>query len=41
MPDLNQLFSADTYIQWVEVVTIAAILVVLLYIFYSLKIFNK
>ena len=37
----TKIFSPDNYIIWVEVLTIAAILLVLGYFFFVLKVFKK
>ncbi len=38
---LLKIFSADYYVYWVELLTIAAILVLLFYVFYALNLFKK
>jgi hypothetical protein len=39
--DLAKLISADYYVQWVEGLTILAILILLGYFFYVLNVFKK
>jgi hypothetical protein len=39
--NLSQLLSIDNYVQWNEIITILAILVVLGYVFFVLNVFKK
>ena len=41
MPMLSDVFSADYYIQWMEILTIVSILVLVGYFFVSLNLFKK
>ena len=38
---LTKFFSLDYYINWIEVLTIVAVVIVLAYFFYSLNLFKR